>query len=201
MPRPPRQSRSIDSTRRMLDAAEELFRTGGSDALTVEAVIERAGTSTGAFYARFGNRRGLFVAMHERFLEVFGQVLDDAASSARHQSNLHDALRLFFATVFESVRQHRDTLHFHLIQNAHEAEIRAQGNEFSRGAFAMIVEIVETHSPRATALDMDRLDLVARTFFGLILETMLFDPDEASGHNMSDEQRAERFTDMVLAFL
>ena len=40
----------------MLVAAEELLRLGGADALTVEAVIERAGTSTGSFYARFGNR-------------------------------------------------------------------------------------------------------------------------------------------------
>ena len=185
----------------MLEAAEELFREGGSDALTVEAVIERAGTSTGAFYARFGSRRGLFVAMHERFLEIFGQAFADAATAARDQTSLRDAMRLFFQAVLASTRRHRDTLHFHVIQNAHDAEMRARGNEFSRGAFALILNIVGTHSPRGEAIDEDRLDVIARALFGLILETMLFESDEATGRHMSDDERAERLADMALAYL
>ena len=185
----------------MLDAAEELFREGGSDALTVEAVIERAGTSTGAFYARFGSRRGLFVAMHERFLEIFGQAFVDAAAAARDQTNLRDALRLFFGASLASIRRHRDTLHFHIIQNAHDTDMRAQGNEFNREIFALIVNLVETHSPKSDAIDQDRLDLIARSMFGLILETMLFEPDEATGRYMSDDERAERLADMAVAYL
>jgi len=201
VPTPPRQSRSIESTRRMLDAAEDLFRSGGSDALTVDAVIERAGTSTGAFYARFGNRRGLFVAMHERFLEIFGRALDDAARAARQQTNLRDALLIFFEETLASTRRHRNTLHFHMIQNAHDADMRTQGNEFNRGAFELISDIVEWHSKSGATIDVDRLDLIARTFFGLILETILFAPEESNGRHVSDQDRAARFTDMVLSYL
>ena len=53
---------------RMLDAGEQLFYEGGSPALTLEAVIERAETSTGSFYARFGDMRGFLDAMLDRFV-------------------------------------------------------------------------------------------------------------------------------------
>ena len=185
----------------MLEAAEELFREGGSDALTVEAVIERAGTSTGAFYARFGNRRGLFVAMHERFLDTFDAALRGAAIEALECPTLRESLHTFFSAVLTTVRRHRNTLHFHVIQNAHEPDMRAQGNELTQGIFALIARIVETHSPEGTAIDLDKIDLVGRVLHGLTLQMMLFEDDEVTGRTMSDERCAELFTNMVLAYL
>lgn len=185
----------------MLVAAEELLRLGGADALTVDAVIERAGTSTGSFYARFGNRQGLLVAMHERFLETLDATWRRAANDALAQSTLRDSLRLFLGVVFVAVRRHRDTLHFHMIHNAHDENMRSQGNELTRGAFALIVEIVGTHAKHESDVDLDKLDLVGRALFGLLLEIVLFDSDEVNGRHVADEERAERFTDMVLAYL
>ncbi|MSY35142.1 MAG: TetR family transcriptional regulator, partial [Actinobacteria bacterium] len=66
MSKKPQQARSIESTNRMLDAAEALMREGGPRAITIEAVIERSETSMGSFYARFESREGLFQALHER---------------------------------------------------------------------------------------------------------------------------------------
>jgi AcrR family transcriptional regulator len=68
--RAPAQERSIASMNRMLDAGEQLFFEGGNPGLTLNAVIERAETSTGSFYARFGDMRGFLDAMHERVLRV-----------------------------------------------------------------------------------------------------------------------------------
>lgn len=185
----------------MLVAAEELLRHGGADALTVEAVIERAGTSTGSFYARFGSRRGLYVAMHERFLGTLATTWQRAARDAFTQPTLADALELFFGVIFDAIRRHRDTLHFHMIQNAHDVEMRAQGNEVSRTVFVALVDIVEAHSTHKSGLDLDKLDLVGRALFGLILEIVLFEPHEANGRDLTDQQRAERFTEMVLGYL
>lgn len=185
----------------MLDAAEELFREGGSDALTVEAVIERAGTSTGSFYARFGNRRGLFVAMHERFLDTFGAAVQAVAVEALDQPTLHESLRTFFTGVFKAVRLHRNTFHFHVIQNAHDTDMRAQGNAVTQGAFALIVSLVENHSPNTASIDLDKVDLIGRALHGLTLEIMLFDDDEVTGRTLSDDRCADLFTDMVLAYL
>lgn len=54
---------------RMLDTAESPLDAGGPDALTVDAVVQAAHTSTDSFYARFGDRHGLLVALQDRFLE------------------------------------------------------------------------------------------------------------------------------------
>lgn len=185
----------------MLDAAEELFREGGGDALTVEAVIERAGTSTGSFYARFGNRRGLFVAMHERFLETFGAEVQAAVFEALDQPTLRESLHTFFAGVLTSVRRHRNTLLFHVVQNAHDIDMRAQGNELTQGAFVLIVDMVKAHSSETATIDLDKIDLVGRALHGLTLQMMLFEDDEVTGRSMSDERCADVFTDMVMAYL
>ena len=185
----------------MLEAAEELFREGGSDALTVEAVIERAGTSTGAFYARFGNRRGLFVAMHERFLDIFGTAVADAAVNALTKPTRHESLHHFFTSVFATVRDHRNTLYFHMIQNAHVADMRTQGNQVTKAVFAQIVEIAKLHAPRHEDIDLARMDMVGRILQGLAIEMMLFEPDEVTGRFISDEERALRLADVVDAYL
>ena len=185
----------------MLDAAEELFREGGGDALTVEAVIDRAGTSTGSFYARFGSRRGLFVAMHERFLETFGAAVQAVALEALDQSTLQESLHTFVLGVLTTVRRHRDTLLFHVIQNAHEPDMRAQGNAVTQGAFVLIVEIVRAHSSESVSIDLDKVDLIGRALHGLTLQMMLFEDDEVTGRTMSDERCADVFTDMVMAYL
>ena len=49
MSKQPQQARSIESTNRMLDAAESLMREGGPRAITIESVIERSETSMGSF--------------------------------------------------------------------------------------------------------------------------------------------------------
>ena len=185
----------------MLDAAEELFREGGGDALTVEAVIDRAGTSTGSFYARFGSRRGLFVAMHERFLETFGAAVQAVALEALDQSTLHESLHTFVLGVLTAVRRHRDTLLFHVIQNAHDDDMRVQGNELTQGAFALILEIVKAHSSETSPIDLDKIDLFGRALHGLTLQMMLFGDHEVTGRAMSDERCAEVFTEMVMANL
>jgi AcrR family transcriptional regulator len=90
----PKQARSADSARRMLEAGEELFLTGGSDALKLEAIIERAGTSTGSFYARFGSMQGYLDALHDRALVQIEESLAPVLARAAEQTSLDDALRV-----------------------------------------------------------------------------------------------------------
>lgn len=50
----------------MLDAAEELIIERGAGALTVSELVRRAGSSVGAFYARFPDKDALIATLHER---------------------------------------------------------------------------------------------------------------------------------------
>jgi AcrR family transcriptional regulator len=62
----PQQARSQKTLERLLDAAEQILRDEGSDALTIPAVVEAAESSVGSFYARFPDKRALLETLHER---------------------------------------------------------------------------------------------------------------------------------------
>src|SRR5262245_27122354 len=64
--KPPQQARSQKTLERLLDAAEELIAERGVASVTVSEVVRRAGSSVGAFYARFPDKDALLATLHER---------------------------------------------------------------------------------------------------------------------------------------
>ncbi len=65
----PQQQRSAENLDRMLRAAEDLLNEGTFDDATVQQIVDRAGTSVGAFYSRFRNKDALFRTLQLRSLE------------------------------------------------------------------------------------------------------------------------------------
>lgn len=57
------QQRKAETRRLLLDAAAELFAAQGVDAVSLEAIADRAGRTTGAVYAHFGGKEGLLSAL------------------------------------------------------------------------------------------------------------------------------------------
>ena len=68
--RPTRQNRSANSEKRILEAAEFLFRAHGYTHTKVSDIIRESGVSTGSFYHRFGDKEGLKDEMIVRFSEA-----------------------------------------------------------------------------------------------------------------------------------
>ncbi len=67
--RPPKQARSQRTLERLLDATEFLIAEGGVESITISAVVRRAKSSVGAFYARFPDKESLLRCVVERFYE------------------------------------------------------------------------------------------------------------------------------------
>lgn len=57
------QQRKAETRRLLLTAAAELFAAQGVDAVSLEAIADRAGRTTGAVYAHFGGKPGLLSAL------------------------------------------------------------------------------------------------------------------------------------------
>ena len=55
--------RKAETRARLLAAAAELFADHGVDAVSVDAVAEAAGRTSGAVYAHFGSKQGLLLAL------------------------------------------------------------------------------------------------------------------------------------------
>ena len=63
---PPKQPRSRQTLERIVNAALELLEAEGPDGVTVHAVVARAESSVGSFYARFGGKDDLLEYLQER---------------------------------------------------------------------------------------------------------------------------------------
>jgi AcrR family transcriptional regulator len=63
---PKRSPKVIETRRRILDAAQDLFLARGYGATTIEAIAEAAGVSVPTVYVRFENKRFLLQALLDR---------------------------------------------------------------------------------------------------------------------------------------
>ena len=89
--RPPQQERSVATMNRILDAAAALLAEGGWEAFRVSDVSSRAGVSVGVIYQRFGDKDGLFAAIHDAHLARFVGRARDAFGSAAWPSETDPA--------------------------------------------------------------------------------------------------------------
>lgn len=62
----PKQPRSQRTLERLVRAGVELLRSEGPEAVTVQTVVGRAGSSVGSFYARFGGKDDFLAYLGER---------------------------------------------------------------------------------------------------------------------------------------
>ena len=69
VPHPPRQVRSRESLRRMLDAAEAVLATHGLDGATLPRIAAQAGVSPANVYRRFRDKDALMEAVFRRLTE------------------------------------------------------------------------------------------------------------------------------------
>ncbi|HXA31930.1 MAG TPA: TetR/AcrR family transcriptional regulator [Acidimicrobiales bacterium] len=69
------EERKAETRTRLLAAAADLFAEHGIDAVSVDAVAEAAGRTSGAVYAHFGSKQGLLLALLDSWQQSFLAVL------------------------------------------------------------------------------------------------------------------------------
>jgi AcrR family transcriptional regulator len=76
------QERKADTRARLLAAAADLFAEQGIDAVSVDAVAEAAGRTSGSVYAHFGSKQGLLLALLDSWKDsVLAVLLAEVAVS------------------------------------------------------------------------------------------------------------------------
>jgi len=88
MPRT-QEERKAETRARLLAAAADLFADQGIDAVSVDAVAEAAGRTSGAVYAHFGSKQGLLLALLDSWRDsVLTALLADVAVSGSPSGQL-----------------------------------------------------------------------------------------------------------------
>src|SRR3984893_19251435 len=84
------EERKADTRARLLDAAATLFADRGIDAVSVDAVADAAGRTSGAVYAHFGSKQGLLLALMDEWAHSLVTVI---AAEFELASSVEDRLR------------------------------------------------------------------------------------------------------------
>lgn len=172
----------------MLDAAEALFAEGGPGGLTVEAVIERAGTSAGSFYARFGDRDGLLEALHERFLGRLQELVTGVVREGLEQPTLAEAVAVVVSGSLAVARKYHDSLVFFVLFRAADERLRRQGIAANLGFAEAFRTVVMHHKQEIRHPNPGRaVDAAFRMLFAILVQQVMFKPRELTGRPMTDK--------------
>ena len=90
--REPQQARSRRTLERIVQAALDILEQDGPGGLTVQAVVSRARSSVGSFYARFAGKEDLLRYLGERMWEEAAARWEEALASRRWDELELDAL-------------------------------------------------------------------------------------------------------------
>lgn len=193
--RTPLQSRSTASADQMLEATLELLETGGLSAVTVAAVAQRAGTSNGSLYHRFGDRSGLLLAAQDRALSTIERETAAAFARADVETDGDRALRLLARAALDIFARHRGPMRAFLVEGQGSAELQRR-NERSSHLLATTV----TGWLRGR-FDASRPDAEAawRILFALGASQALFDEAQVSPGTLGAATFAEAVARAVRA--
>jgi AcrR family transcriptional regulator len=204
--RPPRQKRSRETLERLLAAAEELLSHRTFEELSVQDVVRRAGSSVGAFYARFEGKDGLLPALYDRYdatMPVTREDLERLPGFAP-TTDLAERARQIVRFSVRTFRRRRGllralALHARLHPEAIPASARERRHRLHAATRALLLELADQieHPDPETAVDVG-LYLVAATS----RERVLFDDaPHASAVAIADATLERELTRALLAYL
>jgi AcrR family transcriptional regulator len=186
----PRQTRSQVGLAKMLQAGRELIEASGNlDDLSINDIVERAGTSIGAFYRRFDNKDAFFELVQDRVmtegLDYVRAILQrDTVWRSNDAGALSDAVVAFYVLVF---RRNRGFYHASLLRSSQLKPSWDAAKEANREVLALLVpRLVDAllaargaPASQAAALDFE-VRASVQMINGLLVNIILNDPGPLS---------------------
>jgi AcrR family transcriptional regulator len=203
MPRnAPVQARSKASTEAMIFAGEVLFREGGAAAVTLEAVINRAGVSTGSFYARFGDMSGYFDAMHTHVLEMLTTKFDALFFKVSKEDDLESCLQALLSGGLRIIKDNREGAYFFAVENSQNTKWRSQGQQFAKALAQSTAGIVASHVPRSSTPSVKlRIELAVRLMNTIINDAIIRQGSTERTGKMSEKTYVSEVVAMLCGLL
>lgn len=201
--RPPQQARSRETLDRILDAAETLVSEKGFEDAPVAEVVRRAGSSVGAFYARFRDKDGLIHALYERFLEQATATADDALDPARWEgagiAEVLDSVVRFLVHIY---REQERLIRAFVLRNHTHPEFQARQERLSHYVSERLAALVLARREEIAHPDPERAVRFGITqIFSTVEAAILFGELRSGALVLSDEHLAVELTRAYLAYL
>lgn len=186
----PKQARSEETERRLLDAAEALILEKGLADASIPEIVRRAGSSVGGFYARFPDKDALLHALEDRFFADLEQRLARLADVQRWADA--PLSRIVEACVHELVsvaRDRRNLIQAFLFRAAQNPEFHADALRFRiQAAERIALLIAERGDPVGHPEPAVAIDFGVQLAFGLVFQIVLTGDVRAGARVLSDAE-------------
>ena len=199
--RPPRQARSHLTLGRILDAAEALLGEKPWGDASVAEIARRAGSSVGAFYARFRDKDALLSALHERFVEEAMATADIAMSEQRwSNASICAIVRELVAFQVRIQDEHRGLWRAIVLRATEGAEFQARGLRLTRHIDDLFTRLVVARRHEILhPIPVVAAAFASRLISGVMLQRLLF--PVAASVDSPGVSLVEELTHAALAYL
>lgn len=201
--RPPQQARSQETLERLLDAAEALVAEKGFADTPVAEIARRAGSSVGAFYARFPDKDALLHALYERYYEQAIATADAALDPERWEgARIPEVLASVVRFLVSIYREQRGLIRAFVVRNHTDSEFQARRERLSHYVNDRLSALL-----LARRREIAHPDPVRAAAFGLTLvfstleSALLFGELRSGALVLSDDDLAAELTRAYLAYL
>lgn len=199
----PKQARSEQTLRRLLDAAEALIAEKGHRAVSIEEIARRAQSSVGGFYARFRDKNELLRALEERHFLELSERVERLADATRWTDT--DAATIVAAAVGElvSITRERRQMIAAFLANALEDPVLLEGGlRFRRSVEERLTALLLTRRDEMTHPDPPlAIALAIQTAFALMQQHVLIEETRAQGRPLGDAELQRELTALVSRYL
>lgn len=200
---PPKQARSEETARRILDAAQALIEREGLAGLSIPEVVRRARSSTGSFYARFADKNALLAALEERFFGEVNRVLDALADPERWRGRpTRELVDACVGEMLARLRQHARLVCAFAFRSAHEATFATQVRRFhERLTDRMRALLLSRRAEMSHPEPEIAVTLVLELAFTLMQTRVLFAAREPANGALDDARLGRELSRMVLSYV
>jgi AcrR family transcriptional regulator len=199
----PKQARSEETLRRLLNAAEELIIEKGHRAVSIPEIARRAQSSVGGFYARFRDKNELLRALEERHFLELNERVDRLADPARWAGA--DTADIVEAAVVElvTITRERRPIIAAFLANALEDPVLLEGGlRFRRTVEERLSALFLTRREEMTHPDPGlAIELAIQTAFAIMQQHVLIEETRAQGRALSDDELRRELTTLVLRYV
>ena len=200
----PKQERSKRTLERTLAAVERLLRTKAFEAISIEEIVESAGSSVGSFYARFGSKEGLLPHLYERYDRDLRGRIDDFIDGREWAKRTIEEQTQWFASLHVDMYRKRHWLMRAVAWYSRQEPSPLPGalRKARSSLHQRITDTFEPHLDRIPGTDARAKIELGLYFIGAICrDKILFAGPHAQVTKITDAQLKKELTRMFIRFL
>lgn len=154
--KPVRRKPAHETLEKMLAAAEDQLREQGLESFTVQSVLQRAGLSVGAFYARFPDKSAILRELQARVhARVDALILADLAAKTGTTASLEEAVDLGFGIIIRRVLSEREVFSAFMMLSVFDTNMSESGEQFNWERKRALAGLLAPHREEIGHPDID----------------------------------------------